>query len=110
MDCIDYWGWNNNIIIGFNCRHRLIPFKPGHVPPTKYDDKEIAQQRDIEIKIREMERKIRLLKTKEHLYNKSGDKKTASVYRNLWTKLEKFYKQFCEKNGYAYQPYRIEII
>lgn len=109
MDCIDAWGWNNNIICGFNCRHRLIPYTPGHLPPKDYTDKEVAKSRDIEIKIREMERKIRLLKTKEHLYNKSGDKVTAKAYRLKWKKLESEYKKFCEKNGYAWQEYRIKI-
>lgn len=109
MNCVDYWGYNNNIICGFNCRHRLIPYEPGRAEPTKYDDKEVTEQRNIELKIREMERKIRLLKTKEHLYNKSGDKITAKAYRNQWKTLFENYKQFCNKNGYAWLKYRTEI-
>lgn len=110
MDCVDAWGYTNNIIIGFNCRHKLIPFKAGHVPPTKYDDEDVAKERNIEIHIREMERKIRALKTKELMYNKSGDKVTAASYRKSWKALEKFYKSFCEKNGYSWNAYRIDII
>jgi hypothetical protein len=109
MDVQDVYGYNNNIISGFNCRHRLIPFAPGRIPPKHYDSDDIAKQRDIEIKIREMERKIRLLKTNEDLYNKSGDKKTAKAYKLQWKKLEAIYKRFCERNGYSWNQYRIDI-
>ena len=109
MGCIDIYGYNNNIISGFNCRHRLIRYQKGNLAPTKYTDKEIAEQRNIEIQIREMERKIRLYKTKERLYNKSGDKKTAKVYHDLAKRLEITYKKFCERKGYAWQEYRIKI-
>lgn len=110
MECVDIYGYNNNIICGFNCRHRLYKYRPGEFAPKSYSAEDIAKQRDIEIKIREMERKIRLFKTNERLYNKSGDKVTAKKYRASWQSLETYYKKFCEKNGYAYQPYRIKII
>lgn len=109
MNCVDFWGYNNNIICGFNCRHRLIPYEPGRSEPTKYDDKEVTEQRNVELKIREMERKIRLLKTKEVMYNKSGDKITAKKYRSMWKRLFESYQRFCEKNGYAWLKYRTEI-
>ena len=109
MNCTDIYGYNNNIICGFNCRHRLIPYEPGRSEPTKYDDKEVTQQRNIELKIREMERKIRLLKTREHLYNKSGDKITANAYRKAWKRLFEVYKRFCDKHGYAWYQYRTDI-
>lgn len=108
MECVDIYGYNNNIISGFNCRHRLIKYE-GQFPPTKYTDAEVSQQRDIEIKIREMERKIKLLKTREHLYNKSGDKNTAKAYRQAWKRLFESYKRFCNKNGYAWNEYRTRI-
>lgn len=104
----DKYGYHNNIINGFNCRHRLIPYT-GQSAPTKYSDEDIAKQRNIEIHIREMERKIRLYKTQERLYNKSGDKITAGQYKALWKKLESYYKRFCEVHGYAWQEYRIKI-
>lgn len=109
MNCVDIYGYNNNIICGFNCRHRLIPYEPGRVAPTQYSDKEVTEQRNIELKIRELERKIRLLKTKEYLYNKSGDKLTANAYRRAWKNLFEVYKRYCEKNGYAWLKYRTEI-
>lgn len=106
----DKYGYNNNIICGFNCRHRLIPYKPGSVAPTHYDKGEIAQQRAIETKIRAMEREIRLQKTRAHLYEKLGDKKTAAQVNRYVKVLVDKYKNFCEANGYAWHQYRINII
>ena len=109
MNQVDRWGYRNNIIIGFNCRHRLIPYKPGVYGPEKYTDKEVAKQRAIEAKMREMERKIRNLKTKELLCSKMGDEVLAKEYRKQWKALFEYYKRFCEQNGYAWYQYRCNI-
>lgn len=77
--------------------------------PKRYDNRDVTKQREIEGKIREMERKIRLLKTNERMYNVSGDKVTAATYKRVWQKLEAHYKVFCERNGYAWAEYRIKI-
>ena len=108
MAQVDKYGYHNNIICGFNCRHRLYRYN-GQLPPKKYTDEDVAEQRNIEIKIRETERKIRLLKTREHLYNKIGDKITAKKYQVMAKNLTTYYKSYCEKNGYAWQEYRIKI-
>ena len=108
MAQVDKYGYHNNIICGFSCRHRLIPYRHQN-PPNKYDNKEVAKQREIELKIRELERKIRVLKTNEHLYNESGDKITAKYYHERAKELISTYKKFCEDNGYSWQQYRIDI-
>lgn len=112
MAQVDKYGYHNNIICGFNCRHRLIPYRKGTVAPREYKKGEIAKQRSIEISIRERERQIRLYKTNEHLYNESGI--TPPTIKGVPLKkyikgLESSYKAFCEKNGYAWQEYRIKI-
>lgn len=120
MEQTDKYGYHNNIINGFNCRHRLIPYTKGQLAPKEYTDKEVAKERDIETEIRKKERQIRLLKTKKHLYNESGTKKPMMVVKNKGKKrivpmkdvidyLEDKYKKYCEKNGYAWQEYRIKI-
>lgn len=119
MAQVDKYGYHNNIICGFNCRHRLIPYRK-QLPPTAYSDKDVAKERDIETSIRERERKIRLLKTKQRLYNESGiknptvkvkmGKKMVNVsLKEHIKKTEQAYKTFCERNGYAWQEYRIKI-
>ena len=109
MDQTDEYGYHNNIICGFNCSHRLIPYKKGVYPPPDYTKKEIEQQRKIESQIRAMERQIRKLKTKETLLRSAGMTKSANELRKTIIQLESKYKQFCETNGYAWYSYRIDI-
>lgn len=105
----DKYGYHNNIICGFNCRHRLIPYQKGTVAPKEYTAKEMDEQRKIEAHIRDMERNIRLQKTRATLYHKIGETKIASKTTNIVDKMIKSYKSYCEKNGYAYHEYRIKI-
>ena len=109
MAQVDKYGYNNNIICGFNCRHKLIPYKPGQLPPEKYSAKEVAKERAIEAQMREMEREIRKLKTNEVLCIKIGDIKGAKNYKAQWQRLFAAYKSFCERNGYAWYQYRCNI-
>ena len=109
MAQVDKYGYNNNIICGFNCRHRLIPYQPGKLPPEKYSAKEIARERKIEQTMREMEREIRKLKTNEILSLKIRDSKSAAAYKAQWKDLFARYKSFCEKNGYAWYAYRVNV-
>lgn len=108
MECVDIYGYNNNIICGFNCRHHLLPFT-GQNAPKEYSEKDVAEQRKIEIEIRAKERKIRLLKTQYELYNRSGDYKSAKLLKKQIKALTDYYKAFCESHGYAWEQYRIEI-
>lgn len=110
MAQVDKYGYNNNIICGFNCRHKLIPYKPGTLAPEKYTREEVAKERNIEAQMREMERKIRNLKTKEILCIKIGDMKGSKEYKAQWQQLFARYKAFCEKNGYAWYAYRCNVL
>ena len=105
----DKYGYHNNIICGFNCRHRLIPYKPGTVAPKEFSKEELDQQRQIEANIREMERTIRLKKKQLALYNELGDKIAIKNLKAQINKLVAHYKAYCEKYGYAWYQYRIEV-
>ena len=110
MDVVDSrYGYHNNIICGFNCRHRLIPYKSGTVAPQEYTEEEMKKQREIERTIRAMERQIRLKKTQLELYNKLGDKKAVATLKKQIKKMVENYKTYCETNGYAWHQYRIEV-
>lgn len=100
--------YTNNIIVGFNCRHRLIPYKPNSLPPKEYSEKDIKEQREINGKLRQMERTIRELKQKAILYN-TTDKKLAMMYKNQAKKLFEEYKAFATKKGYAWYEYRCKV-
>lgn len=109
MAVVDKYGYNNNIISGFNCRHRRTPYILGSSAPKEYTAQEIAKQRQIEANMREMEREIRNLKTRELFYTKIRDDNSARAYKNAWKSLEAKYKAYCESNGYAWYQYRINI-
>ena len=105
---VDKYGYKNNIINGFNCRHRLIPYERGVLPPKEYDAKDIEEQRKINAQLREYEREIRLLLQKALLYNKI-DKKLSLIYKRKARDLIAEYKEFARQNGYAWYDYRIKI-
>lgn len=115
MNCVDEYGYQNNIICGFNCRHRLIPYTGQHAP-KEYDKEDIKKQRKIEGKIRELERKIRALKQElllmEKEYSLTKNKNLFIQIKMLKVQINKmaeYYKRFCESNGYAYELYRIKV-
>ena len=101
--------YKNNILVGFNCRHYLIKYEPGRKPPTQYSEKDVKRMRAINEKCRQLEREIRDYKTKEKLYNEIGNLKEAKKYHNLAKQTTQYYKQFCDKNGFAWYEYRIKI-
>ena len=110
MDVDGPYGYKNNIYNGFNCRHRLIPYKEGVYGPKDYDAKDVAKQRQIEAQMREMEREIRKLKTQALLYRQAQQIKLAHEIENRVKILVVKYKQYCETNGYAWYQYRINIL
>ena len=56
QDCETGYGYKNNIITGFNCRHKLRPYTKGSVAPQEFSAKEIKEQREINQALRAMER------------------------------------------------------
>lgn len=105
----DKYGYHNNIICGFNCRHHLIPYQPGKTGPKEYTEKDVKKQRAIEERIRVMERQIRELKTRALLFEQAGQIKIANQVRNRVKILVSKYKAFCEHYGYAWNEYRIRV-
>lgn len=107
QDCETGYGYKNNVITGFNCRHKLRPYTKGSVAPQEYTKEEIRQQREINQNLRAMERKIRYLKQQAILYN-SIDKQKAQYCKRAAEQLTKQYKAYANKNGYAWYQWRIE--
>lgn len=104
---VDKYGYTNNIIVGFNCRHRLVPYT-GQNAPRDYDKEDVKQQRKINAKLREYERKIRFYKQQAVLYNKT-DPQLAEKCRIIANRLTRAYKEFANRHGYAWYQYRIDI-
>ena len=109
MAQVDKYGYHNNIICGFNCRHKLSEYVKGSSAPKHYSAEEVKKQRDIEQAIRLRERQIRLLKMKLNDYTIIGDKDAIRILKRQIRVEEAHYKRFCEKNGYAWYQYRIDV-
>lgn len=105
---VDKYGYQNNIIVGFNCRHRLIPYKPGSVAPQEFTKEQVRRNREINETLRRLEREIRYYKQQSILYN-SIDKRLAEKYKLKAKELTETYKNFADKNGYAWYQWRITV-
>lgn len=105
---VDKYGYKNNIIVGFNCRHKLVPYTPNSLPPEHYTEEEIKKEREINAKLREMEREIRYLKEKAILH-RVDNVELSKRYEFMAKKLTEKYKVFANENGYAWYPKRIVV-
>lgn len=108
MDETDKYGYKNNIIVGFNCRHRLIPYHEGSVPPKKFSHRVMSKERKINAELRAMEREIRATKRQSAMYNEF-DGRTASMLSKKAEALTKAYKKYASENGYEWHAYRLEV-
>ena len=104
----DKYGYQNNIIVGFNCRHKLVPYKPNSVAPQEYTKEQVRRNREINQTLRQMERQIRYYKQQSILYN-SIDRRLAETYKAKAKKLTEQYKNFADRNGYAWYQWRITV-
>lgn len=98
----------NGIIIGYNCRHRLVEYK-GQPAPNDYTEAEIKREYAIDTKQRNYENKIRHLKTEEKLVRASGDNETAAKIRKKWQYYTKEYQKYSIKNNRAFYRWRCAI-
>lgn len=97
-----------NGLLGFNCRHYLVPYKSGYSFP-KPNVEEERKQYKITLKQRAMEREVRRWRT-EALTNKGIDNtayKYAKMKANEWNDA---YIQFSRENKRAYYPSRTKIL
>ncbi len=96
-----------NGLLGFNCRHYLVPYKDGfRFPKQSARDEERAYK--IDQTQRHMERKIREWKTKKAMCDSLSreEKRLATKKIKEWT--EK-YKEFSHEHDMAYYPSRIKV-
>jgi len=99
----------NSIINGYNCRHRLIEYRPGSRPPTDYTEEEIKREYAIDQRQRNYENTIRNLKAEERLLRQAGFTKEASELRKKWQYLNKNYEAFSLRNGRPFYRWRTRI-
>lgn len=97
-----------NGLLGFNCRHRLIPYKDEQVPPQGYSAEETRQHYAIDQRQRIMEREIRRLKEKAHL-TRTFDSASASKMFAQAREMVKEYRAYCLKHNTVAMIYRTQV-
>ncbi len=103
---IDKYGYKNGLL-GFNCRHKLMPYQRGK-KPVNVTKREQTVQNEITTKQRAMEIKIRANKEKA-LSFKGIDNDKYKLYRNNVTNLLNEYKEFCKMHNRVEYRSRINI-
>ena len=100
--------YKNGHITGFNCRHRLFPYKKGYTQPL-VSAEEIEKQRNIDQRMRKYERDIRYYKERALMY-KGVDNDIYVQARNKARRINERYIQFAKDNSRAYYPSRTQIL
>lgn len=97
-----------NGLLGFNCRHKLVEYKPDMVIPTV---SEAEQKREYAItkKQREMEREV-ISAREVALSLKDVSVTTYRKWKGIAQRRYAAYKQFSKDNGRAYYPDRVKIL
>lgn len=97
-----------NGLLGFNCRHNLLPYKVGMVVP-RVSEKERKKEDYITRKQREMERTV--IRWREEARMQKGVNLSA-YHKARQSALETYerYKTFSKENGRAYYPDRVKIL
>lgn len=96
-----------NGLLGFNCRHYLIPYKVGLKEP-KYSKAQEDRERAITTKQRQLERVVRENRTLA-LEFKGIDDNLYKKYRQLAIKANNKYIEFSKDNNRAFYPDRTKI-
>lgn len=110
-----YKGHKNGLITGYNCRHKLMPYKKG-LKPIKVTRAEQQREKKISEKQRWYEREIRKAKdlalTWKHLGVAFKDKELEQKYNHYKeraTELTNEYKEFCQTNNRVEYRSRLKI-
>ena len=102
----DKYGYKNGCLSGFNCRHKLIPYKKGF-RPIAIPERVMIHQRELEQTQRYMERTVRKYEARA-LVNKKGSK-AYKHYKGLVKDWTERYVQFSKKNNIPFYPSRLDI-
>lgn len=97
-----------NGLLGFNCRHFLVPYKDGYTFP-KVNEKEERKQYAITEKQRALERNVRYWRTRA-LNEKNVNKEKYLYARRKAIEHNKKYIEFSKKHNRAYYPSRTKTL
>lgn len=97
-----------NGLLGFNCRHRLLPYREGMVIPS-ITEEERKREDTITKKQRAMERLV-IRYREEAAMNKGVDTIAYKKAKKNAVEAYERYKKFSKDNGRAYYPDRVKIL
>lgn len=100
-----------NGLLGFNCRHRLIPYKDEQEPPQGYTRAQTDRAYRLDLQQRAMEREIRRVKERAHLLKGVEDVESGEVSK-LFAKartMTEVYRKFCRDNNRVAMIYRTQV-
>ncbi len=100
-----------NGLLGFNCRHRLIPYKDEQQPPKGYTKAQTVKAYQLDLQQRAMEREIRRVKERAHLLKGVEDVQDGAI-SNLFAEARKMteaYRKFCVDNNRVAMIYRTQV-
>lgn len=99
--------WKNGLL-GFNCRHRLLPYKSGlEIPPPSEEKRK--RECAITERQREIERNVRRWRIRAETQRGVNDTgaKAANMAARAWRNR---YYAFCKEHGRAVDPERLKIL
>lgn len=100
-----------NGLLGFNCRHRLIPYKDEQQPPKGYTKAQTVKAYQLDLAQRAMEREIRRVKERAHLLKGVEDVKDGEISK-LFAQarnMTQAYRKFCRDNNRVAMIYRTQV-
>lgn len=97
-----------NGLLGFNCRHYLVPYKEGYKFPH-VSEKEERKEYEITLRQRQLERYVRRYRTEAVMY-KGVDKEAYNKARNKAIKWNNEYINYSRDHERAYYPSRTKIL
>lgn len=100
--------YKNGCISGFNCRHKLIPYKRGF-KPIAIPQSVIDKQREIDHNMRHLERTVRVYETRALGWKKTNNRVLYKRYKDLANKWTEKYVEYAKANNVAFYPSRLDI-
>ena len=100
-----------NGLLGFNCRHRLIPYKDEQQPPKGYTKAQTVKAYQLDLEQRAMERDIRRVKERAHLLKGVEDVKDGEIAKLFAQarRMTQAYRKFCRDNNRVAMIYRTQV-
>lgn len=100
---------NGRIVWCGNCRHRLIPYTPKSRPPRDYTEAQMARERAIDQRQREMEKTVRNWKIRGYVLRKENPEASRKAFEKAreWTDR---YEKYSHANGRAFYRERIQVM